>query len=290
MFDLDIIENDWKNNSFKLSEEEIIKIYQSEGITQRNYNQQIDEWIKKTHLPVSAEEQLLATIFNDNTYEIQKQELLKKYPYPEKKRLSLEKQQTIIEGCMDYVFDETRYWYNYFEEKISMEKLYYICLEALINCVKYTQHCEKKVFNKLIITSIERNIVKNIAKWEHLSYKDVYKVLFKNRVLLPKNTELKLDYDNKEGLYKPSVIYEMIKNIPDTNVNDNLLEDDFKIKYNNILNNLSYIEKMTMKLSYDENGYPGLTYQEIANYLETDIKNIKNAKRRALRKIKETIN
>ncbi len=35
MFNLDLIEQDWKNNSFRLSEEEIIEIYRSEGATLR---------------------------------------------------------------------------------------------------------------------------------------------------------------------------------------------------------------------------------------------------------------
>ena len=44
MFDLDIIEEDWKNNSFSLSENEIIEIFRSEGATLRKYNEEIEEW------------------------------------------------------------------------------------------------------------------------------------------------------------------------------------------------------------------------------------------------------
>lgn len=46
MFDLDMIETDWLNNSFRLSEEEIIEIYRSENITLSKYYEQIEEYKK----------------------------------------------------------------------------------------------------------------------------------------------------------------------------------------------------------------------------------------------------
>ena len=49
MFDLDLIEQDYLKNSFKLSEEEIIYIFQLEGVTLTAYDNEIDEYRKKTH-------------------------------------------------------------------------------------------------------------------------------------------------------------------------------------------------------------------------------------------------
>lgn len=42
MFDLDKIEQDWKKSSSPLSEEEIIKIYQSENATLSYYDKKLD--------------------------------------------------------------------------------------------------------------------------------------------------------------------------------------------------------------------------------------------------------
>ena len=75
---------------------------------------------------------------------------------------------------MNIVFDATRNWYDFFDRKISQERLYYICLEALINCTKYVLHCEDPVFSLYVYKSIERNVIKNVANWEHLSYREVY--------------------------------------------------------------------------------------------------------------------
>ena len=37
MFDLDLIEDDWKKNSFQLTDEEVFEIYKSEGVTKKEY-------------------------------------------------------------------------------------------------------------------------------------------------------------------------------------------------------------------------------------------------------------
>ena len=65
MFDLDAIERDWKINSFSLSEEEIIEIYRAEGITWKKYKEELEEYRRATRIDISAEERLLASIFND---------------------------------------------------------------------------------------------------------------------------------------------------------------------------------------------------------------------------------
>lgn len=69
MFDLDAIEEDWKNNSFILSEEDIIEIYRFEDVTLNKYNEEIAEYRRKTHVKteLTAEDRLLAAIFGDAT-------------------------------------------------------------------------------------------------------------------------------------------------------------------------------------------------------------------------------
>lgn len=108
MFDLDIIEEDWKNNSFSLSENEIIEIFRSEGATLRKYNEEIEEWRKNTHVNVAAYDRLWALMFHDDSIFKKEEELRKKYPYPTKKYLSEESRKKVIEGCMNIVFDATR--------------------------------------------------------------------------------------------------------------------------------------------------------------------------------------
>lgn len=63
MFDLDAIEKDWLNNSFKLSEEEIIEIYRSENITLNKYYLELEEYRKNTKVGMTAGERLLLEFF-----------------------------------------------------------------------------------------------------------------------------------------------------------------------------------------------------------------------------------
>ena len=108
-----------------------------------------------------AEERLLLAIFGEDKEIIKREEELRaKYECPTKKRLSNELQKKVVEGSLDIVFEETRYWYKFFKEKIEIERLYYICLEALINSTKYMIHCEKPVFKLYVLKSIKRNVIK----------------------------------------------------------------------------------------------------------------------------------
>ena len=94
MFDLDIIEKDWKENSYSLSEEEIIEIYRSENVTLSKYNEQIKEYFEKTR--ISGEERILAAIFGDDKEIIEREnDLRKKYKFPTKKYLSKDSQNFI---------------------------------------------------------------------------------------------------------------------------------------------------------------------------------------------------
>ena len=86
MFDLDLIEKDWINNSFRLSDEDIRNIYKSEGVMLKDYN---DEWNKywKDYYAiklVDPEEKLLNTMFGT-----QNEELEQKYQEQEKLRSNL---------------------------------------------------------------------------------------------------------------------------------------------------------------------------------------------------------
>ncbi len=291
MFDLDAIENDWLLHSFYLSEEEIIEIFRNEGATWSKYNEELDQYTKNTSINITAEERLLAAFFGDNYILKKEEELREKYPFPEKKHLSEKSQRIVVEGCMYMVFNSTRHWYSFFNEKISQEKLYYVCLEALIKCVKYVIHCEDPVFELYVYKCIERNIIKNIAKWEHLSYRDVYTYvhninskydLYGNEV-----KELNFGYDDKEIPESPASIAYMKRN-------EQYIEDytkgisskQFMYDYKNALNKLSEIEKDVMHLSYDINGFQGLTYNEISEYLGVPKKDIANAKKRAIRKLR----
>ena len=178
MFDLDMIEADWLNNSFRLSEDEIIEIYRSENITLSKYNEQIEEYKKNTHIEMSAEERLLRAIFGNDKEIIEREnELRKQYEFPTKKYLSMDLQKKVIEGSLHIVFDSTREWYKFFDGKLSMERIYYVCLESLINSVKYMVHCEKPVFELYVLKSIERNMIKHMARWKRITYREAYKII-----------------------------------------------------------------------------------------------------------------
>lgn len=63
--------------------------------------------------------------------------------------------------------------------------------------------------------------------------------------------------------------------------------DDFFKDYRHVLDELSEEEKIVMQLSYDEYGYLGLTYGEIAYYLGIEKKKVANIKKRALKHIRK---
>ena len=58
MFDLDLIEDDWKKNSFQLTDEEVFEIYKSEGVTKKDYEMKKEE-ILSSYKKISPEEKLL---------------------------------------------------------------------------------------------------------------------------------------------------------------------------------------------------------------------------------------
>ena len=87
MFDLDLIEQDYLKNYSRLSEEEIIKIYQSECATLSAYKKELDDYRKKTNNPyyLTPEERLMKSVFGlDKTTS----EIDESIPEPQKKHLS----------------------------------------------------------------------------------------------------------------------------------------------------------------------------------------------------------
>lgn len=295
MFDLDLIEEDWKNNSFRLSEEEIIELYRSENVTLRDYEERIDKYIRLTHkhLKLSAEERILRSVFGDQEdlkEQERKNKVIDEIPEPKKKRLSKEAQAKVVEGCLYMVFDETHGWYNFFNGVLSLETIYYICLDALMNSVKYMVHCEKPFFELYVSRSIERNIIKYVSKSIHISYRDAYDMIhwrsnFGRDSIV---TKLSLSCEITENLEKPSKIFYQLKDVYyEINYIKNISSDEFMTDYNIALGNLDDIARVVMQLSFDRYGYRGLTNAEIADYLGIDAKRISNIRRRAIKTLRK---
>lgn len=292
MFDLDLIEQDWKNNSFSLNEEEIIEIFKSEDVTLSNYH-------KENVHELSAEERLLRAFYKDQETLEEKEKSQKMIDVifkPKKKHLSKENQKKVVEGSLYLVFDETRRWYSFFDQKLSMEKIYYICLEALVNSVKYMIHCEKPVFRLYILKSIERNIIKHVARYMHITYREAYKMIRDKYAIgeessfeqLNKNLELLLDFESKEEPEKPSKIYWQLKNeYYYINYIKHISSNQFLVDYTSALENLDDTAKIVMELSFDIDGYRGLTNAEIADYLGIDVKKVADIRKRSIKTLRK---
>lgn len=291
MFDLDLLEKEWLDNSFRLTEEEIIEIYQKEGVTLKKYSEQQEEYRRKNRTGLTAEEKLLQLFYGKNE---KIEEPSKEMEEPVRKYLNKDLQKKVIEGTLYIVFDSTREWYKFFDGKVSMERIYYVCLEALINSVKYMLHCEKPVFELYVIKSIERNIIKHIAKWEHITYRKAYEIIkgFIDVDYLLENNDKKIDlefnYDNKEELEKPSKIYYRIKNESyNVDYTKNVSSNNFLKDYMEALQFLEEDEKMIMQLSFDKEGNLGLTNNEISDYLGIEPNEIVSIRRKAIKTLRK---
>ena len=294
MFDLDIIEKDWKNNSFCLSNLEIMNIYKDEGITKTNYKNEIDEFLKS--LPrMTYEERLRAHILGDKDMQAkyekifeQKKQMMENWP--KRKYLSHESQMKVVEGCMDVVFKQTRYWYSIFDKKIPMEELYNICLDSLFNSAKYCLHYSTKPSFRLYVEqSIFRNIVKKISKLNHISYLEALEIIdnITNSNEVKENNLKNFEYEN-EILYKPSCIYELIKNDSyDIDYIRRISSDEFMTDYQQAIDELPYEERAIMTLLYDSNGNDGFTYNEISEFFGYEPKKIGNVKARVKKKLRK---
>lgn len=303
MFDLDAIEEDWKKNSFLLSEEDIIEIYQSENATLSKYNEEMEEYRRKTHVKteLTAEDRLLAVIFGDTTIkEIEERErklrekLQSENKYPKKRHLGKDSQKKVIEGSLWIAFEESRKWHHFFHGKLSMEKIYYICLESLVSSVRYIVHCEKPVFCLYVLKSIERSITKYVAKSSQISYREAWmKIHFTNGLLReePKEMESLFSrdcYENKEEVTKPSELFYRLRgeSYPIDYIK-NISSDEFMKDYEEVLSNLDELEKSVMEISYDKDGYRGLTNFEIGQYLGMNAKKVSNIRRKAAKVLRK---
>lgn len=169
-------------------------------------------------------------------------------PLPKKKHLSENSRKKVIEGSLYIVFHSTREWYNFFEGKVSMEDIYYLCLGALINSVRYMVHCEKPV----------------------------------------KDLKLFSNGKDKEVLEKPSQIFYRLKNqYYDVDYIRNISSDEFTRDYNLALKKLDEISRLVISMSFDIYGYRSLNNSEIADYLGIDSKRVSNIRRNAIKMLRK---
>lgn len=304
MFDLDAIEKDWKDNSFCFSDEEIRKIYIEEGVTIDAYYAAVEECEKnkpKFEGKVDTSQRILWNLFGDTEkekeYRRKAQEyekILKEYYAkndPKKPRLSMESQKKVVEGSMDIVFFLTRSWYERLNRVISLEELYYLSLDTLLNAAKYCVHYDtKNCFRSYVKTCMDKNIIKFLAKKEHISYRNAY-CIFSDTMHWPENKKLykvkkfSFDYD-KEIPYKPSSIYEMTKDeYEEPDYTREVSSEEFMEDYNEALSELDPIDAKVIGLSYDKEGQNILTTKEISEITGIEPKDITNAKRRVKKRL-----
>lgn len=307
MFDLAKIEKDWQENSFCLSDKEIREIYISEGITTKDWAEKEQE-IKNNYKQEfeyhhsNTDRRLLRAIFGEPMYDEDEKnpwdEYYKKLNELRKTfHISQESQKKIVEGCMDLVFKETREWYQLFDENISMEDIYYLCLKGLFEATKYCIHfTTKDCFRSYASKFMERNMIKYMAQKEGISYQNAYCIVwnyFNCGIHKEENNKRfnikKFNYDyDKEIPEEPSKIYERTKDQRfDVDYIAMASSDEFMNDFQDSLSELEDDEEAVMRLSYDKDGYPGLTYQEISEYLGIEQKSIGNIKKRALRKVRK---
>ena len=305
MFDLDAIENDWLDNSFCLTDEEIRKIYISEGVTTKAYALTEEEFVKT--LPKRSnivEERLLLSIFGTKEEKVKELEEIEKinkrreemWKYkPKRPYLSRKSQMKVVEGSMDVVFKAVREWCAEYEE-FPVEDLYYAALEGLFSAAKYCLHYEtKNSFRAYAESCIFRQIIKCIAKKEHISYRNAYCIISGGFEGCSEYTEenkakysvheFSFDYD-KEEVYKPTSIHYMIKDTPySIDYTKEASSEEFMQDYLEALDNLEEDEARVMRLSYDKNGNPGLTYTEISNFYGFEKQKVNSLKRKARKKL-----
>lgn len=298
MFDLDLIEQVWKSNSFRLSEEEIIEIYRLEGVTLSKYEEECAKVGYNSDLLI--EEKLLQAAFG-NVLEEHDDKLVKELK-PGRKHLSEKNQKKVVEGCLYMVFNETRYWYDFFKENLSMEEIYYVCLQALMNSVKYILHCEKPVFRFYVLKSIERNVIKYVGQYLHIPYRNVrkmipnrFKMINSSYALedkqLSENLELSFVFKRKEKVEKPSKIHYQLRNeCYSIDYIKNISSAEFMNDYSIALECLDDLSKTVMKLTFDSSGYRGLTDTEIADYLGIDQQKVSGIRKKAIKVLRKDIN
>ena len=306
MFDLDTIEKDWKENSFCLSDEEIRNIYIAEGVTTKAYNDSYNESLHELRKNgITAEQKLLIAIFGTEEEKAKERERIEREnasvlemhkDEPTRPYLSHESWMKVVEGSMDIVFNLTRVWYDSYNGKFSMEDLYYAALEGLFAAAKYCLHyTTKNCFRAYAKSFIRIQMIKCVAKKEHISYRNAYCIDMhcfdgwhehaeenKSKYSVQ---EFSFDYD-KEIPYKPSSIYEMTKDeYEEPDYTKEISSEEFMKDYTDALKELKEDEYRIMTLAYTKDGFPGLTHNEISDYLGMKPKDISNAKRRVKKRL-----
>lgn len=305
MFDLDEIERDWKENGHHLTDKEILEIYKQEGVTTKEYKKYMEN-VYKVMREFTPQERLMRQIFG-NDKEIEEDRRIYEYKKAKlyKPQLSKESQNKVVEGCLDIVFDSTREWYEYFKGNIPMENLYNICLDTLISSAKHCIHYYTKTcFRSYVIVGIRKNMIKFVSRLEHIPYRnayaiindyyegiDEYKIPIDSWCAIKPGYKKEFEYDynyDKEEPTKASYIYEMIKNDSyDVDFIKKQLNEEFLSDYEEIIEELPYLEKMVMRLFYSSDGLEGLSIKEISDYLGIEPNQVINAKRRVLRKLRK---
>ena len=284
MFDLDFLEDDYKKNSFILSEDDIIEIYRREGATYSDYCSEVDKYNELTSVGISAEDRLLGALFGEKEIleKLEEEKKLKEqYEYPKKKHLSSDSQKIVVEGSLYIVFDATRKWYEFLKEKVSLEDIYYICLLSLINSVKYLVHNEKPCFKYYVEKSIRKNIIKYLARINHISYNEMYNLIDLNKID-------DIDLLEFEESMNPSRLFYLTKDYSyDVDYIKNVSSLEFMDDYKESLENLDDTAKMIMMMSFDNNGNRGLTINEISDYLGFSSNTVRNVRRKSVKLLRK---
>ena len=309
MFDLDAIENDWKENSFRLTDKEIRQIYISEGVTTKDYSKTVGNYWKserpkpKYDIYQKMIIQLCGTPEEKaelDAERIRMNSLLDLFHKNEPKRpyLSHESQMKVVEGSMHIVFKSVRKWHNQYD-KLLMEDLYYLALEGLFAAAKYCLHYSTvNRFSGYAKKYIDMQIIKYLATKEGITYRNAYCIAHDLITGWPRDYaeanrkkydvwEFSFDYD-KEISHKPSAIYNMTKDDRcDIDYTSEIESEKFMNVYNEAIDELDDMDKRIMRLAYDKDGESVLTHAEIADILGIDVNKVKNTKRRVREKLRK---
>ena len=195
---------------------------------------------------------------------------------------------------MYLVFGETRYWDEVTGHVFDIEELYYICLYTLINSAKYCCHCRKPVFSMLVDKNIRTNMYGLIGRRMHLTYREIYqKINDWELEHIPTDENDHQLYNIPEKPFKeiPTDPKEMFLMTKDTPTDDEYQKESkmFMEAYYQEVGKLDGLERSIMSMSYDNNGYLGLTEYEISRELIINDSQVSYLKNKAKTKIKEKI-
>lgn len=303
-FDMDVVEADWLKNGVRLSDKKIREIYIQEDATMAAYLKKVEECKDKLPKPpLSSEEKLLASIFND----VEKLAIIEEFTkennkrlaeiYADKPRLSEESRKRVVEGCMDVVFNMVRRYYRIFGTRISMEDLYYSCLESLNNSAKYCLHyVTKDCFRAYAIKGMRMQIVSYIARRERITWRNA------NYLVTMLETGNKKDYfdyyyvgyTEELKLERRSIVAELR---PRESVNYLLRNRSYVVDYVreitlkelstdclDVLDSLTSLEEYVLRKRFEQQ----YTEKEIAELLHIDIGEVREIKKRALHKLRNS--